>query len=182
MASCASASRSRACGSTSECDSHRASAEQTLRPAWSPSQSPGDTRDFFTFTIAPGQPGTYSYVLQQTGTQLTRYSIEFIVAPEPAAPVLIGSAVVVAAVHRRRTRRVAVARNRSRRSLVKRDRASRPSRTRRSAPRPPPPFRRTNRPIRAAESRAPPAGRAWPARSGVRVASRACMPTTPTLG
>jgi PEP-CTERM motif len=39
------------------------------------------------FTVPLG-PGTYSYLVQQTGPQLTGYSLEFNVVPEPSSAVL----------------------------------------------------------------------------------------------
>lgn len=38
---------------------------------------------------APLGAGTYSYVIQQTGGQLNRYALEFIVTPEPSTAVLL---------------------------------------------------------------------------------------------
>lgn len=43
------------------------------------------------FSVPLG-PGTYAYVLQQTGTPLTRYAVELIVVPEPSAAVLLALA------------------------------------------------------------------------------------------
>ncbi len=38
---------------------------------------------------APLGPGTYSYVIQQTGPQLNRYALDFVVIPEPATAMLL---------------------------------------------------------------------------------------------
>jgi PEP-CTERM motif len=54
------------------------------------------------FTV-PLEAGTYSYLVQQTGPQLTGYSIEFNVVPEPSSVVLIlGGLGVIAGRQRRK--------------------------------------------------------------------------------
>jgi len=40
--------------------------------------------------LGPLGPGTYSYVIQQTGSQLNLYALDFIVTPEPTTAILVG--------------------------------------------------------------------------------------------
>lgn len=40
--------------------------------------------------VGPLGPGTYSYVIQQTGPELNRYVLDFVVTPEPGTAVLFG--------------------------------------------------------------------------------------------
>ncbi len=53
------------------------------------------------FTVPLG-PGTYSYVIQQTGPQLNGYSVNFVVTPEPTTGLLLLSGLGLLAVRRRR--------------------------------------------------------------------------------
>lgn len=52
----------------------------------------------------PLGPGTYSYLVQQTGPQINRYAIDFVVTPEPSAALSIGSGLVGLSIWRRRGR------------------------------------------------------------------------------
>lgn len=52
------------------------------------------------FTVPLG-PGTYSYVIQQTGPQHTGYSLDFMVVPEPSSLILLITAGSVVALRRR---------------------------------------------------------------------------------
>lgn len=47
-------------------------------------------------------PGTYTYLIQQTGTELTSYSVEFWIFPEPTSATLIGIAASLLVAIRRR--------------------------------------------------------------------------------
>lgn len=53
------------------------------------------------FSIPLG-PGTYSYLVQQTGVENTGYTLEFVVTPAPGAAALLGLATMGAARRRRR--------------------------------------------------------------------------------
>lgn len=50
---------------------------------------------------APLGPGTYSYVVQQTGPQLNLYTLEFVVVPEPTTAVLFAVGLAGLAARRR---------------------------------------------------------------------------------
>lgn len=52
------------------------------------------------FTVPLG-PGTYTYHVQQTGPELTGYTLDLIVTPEPGTAVLLGLALLAAAATRR---------------------------------------------------------------------------------
>ena len=53
---------------------------------------------------APLGPGTYTFLVQQTGPQLSGYTLDFVVVPVPAAVWLFGSGLVALFGMRRRTR------------------------------------------------------------------------------
>ena len=57
------------------------------------------------FTIPLG-PDTYSYLVQQTGPQVTAYSIELVVAPEPSLLLLVTWGLSSLALARRRSTRI----------------------------------------------------------------------------
>ena len=52
----------------------------------------------------PLGPGTYTFQVQQTGPQVSRYSLDFVVIPEPATAALILPAALAAMVRRRNGR------------------------------------------------------------------------------
>lgn len=52
------------------------------------------------FSVPLG-PGTYSYVIQQTGPPLTAYTLDFLVTPEPSTALLVAGAIGVLAARRR---------------------------------------------------------------------------------
>lgn len=53
----------------------------------------------------PLGPGTYSYIVQQTGPVVSSYSLDFAVVPEPAAGTLVSFVLVAFAICRPRRRR-----------------------------------------------------------------------------
>lgn len=53
---------------------------------------------------APLGPGTYSYLIQQTGPQMTGYSLDFVVVPEPSGCALLLAGAGLASRRSRRSR------------------------------------------------------------------------------